>query len=493
MCVRSKFVTLFLLPLICLSACKAGTAANTAAASQEKAQAPLTTVSAATGGKVVFGSMPGVTTQPAALAKMLSMVHNNCGEKPVIGRPFQFSGSNSVGVFFTVTDHPEGNLPLAGLVIATSTGPNQVQAGMIYDLASRFGQTVNPMLQQLTGVWHPGAASAAIGSSNGVGAVSSANSPGVAGAAPAAALTRVTLPDNSASVGVPAGWQVVKGSSGGTIALTGPHGDYENLDMGITALDTSNRIVQQLERSGTENAYKGKWVFYPANADLTKVFPDIYQQIRANAGTAPANLQIAKIQAVPGSQGERCVQVNGQMNPNGQGAQELDAVLCASAPNAGGEYGFTLSTAVLPVAYANQDRATADAILGSLQVNTTMLKQQAAAKAAPGIAANNQRIVAQAQQYIGFINQEGASATARMNASHVANSAEQASWDAQQNTNAQNGQAFTNYLLDQSVIQNNFTGAQSTQWNSAANALVQANPNKYSYVSTPNYIPGVSY
>ena len=67
---------------------------------------------------------------------MLKTVHTNCGEKPQIGNVFQFTGTNSVGVFFTVTDHPEGNIPLAGMVIATVTGPNQVEAAMIYDRAS---------------------------------------------------------------------------------------------------------------------------------------------------------------------------------------------------------------------------------------------------------------------------------------------------------------------------------------------------------------------
>jgi hypothetical protein len=80
-----------------------------------------------------------------------------------------------------------------------------------------------------------------------------------------------------------------------------------------------------------------------------------------------------------------------------------------------------------------------------------------------------------------------------MNTTEAANSAEQAGWNAQQNANGQNAAGFSNYLLDQNVVRNNFTGAHSTQWNSAADAMVQSNPNKYSYVSTPNYIPGTDY
>jgi len=171
----------------------------------------------------------------------------------------------------------------------------------------------------------------------------------------------------------------------------------------------------------------------------------------------------------------------------------LNAVMCLSTPSPGGEYGITLSTTVLPVAYAAQDRATAAAILASLQVNEELLKQQAAAAAAPGIAAINRNAEAQAAQDISVIHQIGANTTARINASEAANSAQQANWQAGQNANAQNAAGFSNYLLDQSVIQNNSTGAHATAWNSTADALVQSNPNKYSYVSTPNYIPGTDY
>ena len=174
------------LSIVFICACKTGTAAST----------PLTTISAQTGGKIVYGSVTGVTTQWAAMAKMLSMVHTNSGEKPQIGRVFQFTGTNSVGVFFTVTDHPDGNIPLAGMVIATATGPNQVEAAMVYDLASRFGQTVNPMLQQLSGVWHPGAGSPAAGT-----APASAGNGGSGAVVPP--MRQVSLPDGTGTLSLP--------------------------------------------------------------------------------------------------------------------------------------------------------------------------------------------------------------------------------------------------------------------------------------------------
>jgi endo-beta-N-acetylglucosaminidase D len=63
---------------------------------------------------------------------------------------------------------------------------------------------------------------------------------------------------------------------------------------------------------------------------------------------------------------------------------------------------------------------------------------------------------------------------------------------------SRNGQGFSNYLLDQTVVQdnnmyNNGTIGHGTVWNSTADALVKANPNRYEIVDTPNYWRGIDY
>jgi hypothetical protein len=101
-------------------------------------------------------------------------------------------------------------------------------------------------------------------------------------------------------------------------------------------------------------------------------------------------------------------------------------------------------------------------------------------------------------QIIGNIQQIGANATARMNATEAANDAQHAQWNAGQDNNARNNQGFSNYLLDQSVVQDNNmygngTVGHGTQWNSTADALVKADPNRFSYVDKPNYWQGTDY
>jgi hypothetical protein len=310
-------------------------------------------------------------------------------------------------------------------------------------------------------------------------------------AAPTAALHRVTLPDNTASVGIPDGWKVDPGCAGGTMSITGPHGDVVDLNLSPTALDPTNRMVQQMQRSGTQKAAIAKAVVYPSNVDLAKAFPIIFDLIfRIGGVQGSANLQIAKAEQIPAPKGQRCVHVTGQSHRDGKGIYEINSVLCSSTPGPTGMYGFNLFHSAIAIAFADQERATATAIVASFQVNKALINQRVAAATAPVIAAMNKQVEAQAAQAIGNIHQIGQQTTARINASEAANNTQNAAWNAGQNTNAQKAQGFSNYLLDQTVVQNNNTGGHSTDWNSTADALVKTNPNRFQYVDTPNYIKG---
>jgi hypothetical protein len=127
------------------------------------------------------------------------------------------------------------------------------------------------------------------------------------------------------------------------------------------------------------------------------------------------------------------------------------------------------------------------------------------AQAAPIIAqmqqtyqAHQQALMSFTQSQIARTQQIGAQATARMNATEAANQAQWAGFDQQENNISRQGQGFSNYLLDQSVVQNNNVGGtgmvgHATMWNSTADALVKSNPNRYQIVDTPGYWNGVDY
>ena len=82
---------------------------------------------------------------------------------------------------------------------------------------------------------------------------------------------------------------------------------------------------------------------------------------------------------------------------------------------------------------------------------------------------------------------------AQADAAHAANDAHnasvQAAWDSQDRRN----QNFSNYLLDQTVVQDNNTGAYGAVWNQYADSLVKNDPNRYQYVQTPDFLKGIDY
>ena len=478
----SAFLSLFILPLC---ACKA----------QSPAPAPLTTIAAPQGGKIVYGAVSGATTQSAVLTSLLARVHNLCGEKPQIGRVFQFTGTNSVGVFFTVTDHPEGNIPLAGMVIARSTGPNQVDGAMIYDVAARFGTTVNPMLQQLSGVWQTGGAGAASGAGvappagGSVPAASSgASSPAGAASASSVPLHPVTAPDNSASLSVPDGWTVDPQSNHGAIIVRGPNGEQLGLEMNRGGIDPTNPFRAkndahgQLEGPGT--------VVYAFRGDLTKEFVPVFQAWRQAGGQGPAKIQVDKIQEMPEPQGTHGVMASGQMDPDGKGMQFFSDLMTVTDPTRDyGSYSVTLSHALLPLAIADKEKPMLNSIISTYKPNMQVVNAENG-KLLQQKQQSDQQILAAAQARVNQIHQIGAQATARMNATEAANDAQHASWNAGQNANAQNNQGFSNYLLDQTVIQDNYLYTHETVWNRTADLLVKADPNRYEIVDTPNYWKG---
>ena len=141
--VARSFSAFLPLLVLALCSCKSSNPANAAQASAPK-PTPLTTIPTTQGGIIEYGSVAGATTLPAAMANVLSQVHQACGEKPSVGQVFRVKGSNSAGVIFTVVDHAQGNRQLAGMVIAAQTAPNQMEAAVVSDSADRFAQTANP-------------------------------------------------------------------------------------------------------------------------------------------------------------------------------------------------------------------------------------------------------------------------------------------------------------------------------------------------------------
>jgi hypothetical protein len=456
---------------------------------------------AAQGGQISFGTVPGATTQAQAMSKMLTNIQRTCGEKPQIGKVFQFKGTNTVGVFFTVTNHTKGDKKLAGLVLSAASGPRQVDAAQLSNDASRFGQTVNPMLQQLFGAWHPGGQAAASHSSTGAQPAPGGNGH----SASSAKLHTVTTPDNSASIGVPDGWQLDPNSASGAMNLIGPNGEQVVFGANKAAVDPYNPKQVQAVRYGVYNGTGT--MLYPYHPDLGKAYPELLQAWRRANNLPPAKLEVDKVEPIQGP--GNCVLVTGHIDANGQGMKKLIDDMCQSPQAEWGAYTITRNFNIMPDAQSEREQSTVMAMIPTYKVNQQVMNQQMQQKLAQK-QANDQAIMQSAQIAVQNIKNIGAQATARYNATQAANDAQHAGYWAQQNANAaqhadwnegqannaRNGQGFSNYLLDQTVVQANFDDGSvghGTVSNVFADALVKADPNRFEIVDTPNYWEGTDF
>ncbi len=455
--------------------------------------APLTILTTTPGGIIEYGRVDGATSLAAAMGRVLSEVHQACGEKPSVGQVFRVKGTDSAGVFFTIVNRAQGNRQMAGIVIAAQTGPNQFEAGLVADSADRFAQTINPMQQQLFAAWHPGGTPSASTTAGGAG---SAPTQGSASPSPIP-LQRVSAPDNSVSLSVPAGWTVAPNSGRGAIIVKGPNGEQVGLGMNRGGIDPTNPFQARMAQ-GHYSVIPPGTVVYAFRGDVAREFTNLIQAWRRAGGQGPAPIQIDSIQSMPTNPGNHCAQAAGQMDPDGRGMQAFSSSICASDPTPDyGSYSVMVNHALFPLAVADEDKDVLSAILKTYQPNMQVINQENAALLRQK-QQSDQRTLAWGQQYVDQIHQIGQQATARMNATEAANDAQHAGYWAQQNTNARNSAGFSNYLLDQSVVQNNNVGGtgavgHATLWNSTANAYVKANPNKYEIVNTPNYWKGVDY
>jgi hypothetical protein len=431
------------------------------------AQGALTTIENPKGGRIVYGQVDGQSTEAGAMGAVLRSLHNQYGDKPQVGKLFQVRGGNSVAVFFTMVNRHQGNMQLAGMIIVSRTSGDHVEAALMTDEAARFGSTINPMMTKLFSVWRPN------------GASSSQAAP----AAKVAALKLYTLPDRSASVSLPDGWNVLPSSGGGTIMAQGPDGSAVALGYPYLAADTNNPSVRQtmatLQRGGLRNTSYAHALYYAYGGDLGRTFEDLLQMARKNQGEGPVTIKISSETPMPVSGALRCAHLHGQIDAqDGKGMREMNTVFCSSPPGPHGSYMNLAYHTAVPLQYADKERGTMEAILASFNVNQAVVQSEANAIAAPAIAAIHE------------IGRRAAQQAADAHAAEDAhNAAVEKHWDAQDKSN----QAFSNYLLDQTVIQDNQLNAHGTVWNQTADALVKSDPQRYEYVNTPNFWKGIDY
>ena len=121
--------------------------------------------------------------------------------------------------------------------------------------------------------------------------------PSTAPAAPPVQLQTYTLPDKSASAGVPAGWNA-KGGASGMIVLSGPQGETITLGQIILAHDGPFQVGQK----GPDGAA----ITMPSSAKLSDKLIMIYQQTAAAGGQPAPQIKFlyGKLLQVPAAMGQ---------------------------------------------------------------------------------------------------------------------------------------------------------------------------------------------
>jgi len=205
-----------------------------------------------------------------------------------------------------------------------------------------------------------------------------------AASASAPALKAYTASDQSASAGVPAGWQVTKGTQT-VIQMTGPQGVSLSLGTTVVAQNAAFQLGQK--------AANGIDLAMPYSATLPQKFTMILQQSAASAGTAASQISVdsftpLQVPATVGQCGRLVVSYDGT-----HGATKALALLCSLPLDAGGTYKNILLYAEAPEAAAAAAAPTAQAVFGSYRIPAAWLQKKLApfhaATPAAGPAAGN--------------------------------------------------------------------------------------------------------
>jgi hypothetical protein len=186
-------------------------------------------------------------------------------------------------------------------------------------------------------------------------------------ATPASQLKPYTTPDQSASAGVPAGWQVTKGQET-VIVMTGPQG--EMLSLGNTFI--AKNAPFQLGQRGSN----GVDMTMPYTAPLQQKLTMILQQNAAIAGKPIPQVTFTSgtpIQLPPalGQCGRFVAGTTSQ-----QGPVKLMGAFCSLPLDTGGTYKNIIILATAPEAVAAQSAPTAQAVIQSYRIPPTWLQRK---------------------------------------------------------------------------------------------------------------------
>jgi hypothetical protein len=196
----------------------------------------------------------------------------------------------------------------------------------------------------------------------------------MAGAVPATAqqstpaaptgLQAYTAADQSATVGVPAGWKVTKAANG-VIQMSGPNGEAVSLGNGLFVKNGAFQLGQKA--SGLIG------MTMPNQATLAQKYAMVWQQASAAAGDSTERVNVTSATPVPLGKVAQCGIFLGS-ETNAKGASNFESRFCSLPIDTNGIFKLFWMNATIPAPLAAKERATAEAVLASYKPSTASLK-----------------------------------------------------------------------------------------------------------------------
>jgi hypothetical protein len=176
-------------------------------------------------------------------------------------------------------------------------------------------------------------------------------------------LQTYSAPDGSATVGVPAGWNVTKAAYA-VIQMSGPNG--EAISLGNTLFIRNGPYQPGQQASGLIS------MTIPNQATLAQKVEIVWQQAAAASGDPSARVTVTSATPVPLGKIAQCGIFLGNMT-KAQGPQNFETRFCSLPMDTNGVYKLFFMNATIPASLAAQERATAEAVLSSYRPSAASL------------------------------------------------------------------------------------------------------------------------
>ena len=433
-----------------------------------QSNAGVTVIDNPGGGTIAYAQMPAQHTVQGAMGRVLQYAHSRFGARPQVARVMRGADGNSLAVTFTVQPTTGGTGEMAGLALVVVSPSAPGKGALLTDQADRFRTTVKSMLQRLesqagaqkTSSVPPSTPSVAAVTPSQVTATNAKPSSDSKASAPppAAPLHQTPFPDGTGSIGLPDGWTIT-GAHAGEITAKGPAVAGLHFAWQFTAFDRG------------QGGGPGSPFAIPYGTDAGATFKALMtQNLQRQRKTVPA---IDILASLPVADHEFFVVANAGP-ADGQPPFRTWAHVHIGPLNNMGGYQITLYMINVPQENADRTQATAVAMFSSYKVNTDAAVAQ--------IHSDMQK----QQQW--FERQQ-----ADFHAREQAQDSQFAAYQRRQDMQDRQFAAFDNGLLNNTVVFDKELNGHGTVSNDLADALVQADPNRFQEVRASDYVKGIDY